>query len=196
MQTPKHVEVSVYQKAKAGNYYCGDSYYYYEDEDFFICALADGLGSGEMAHASSKAVMDTFKENPYMSTKEMVKASNEALVKKRGVVLGVLKLDYRSQRYTYASIGNIGLMMINSDTVKTRNIPVSGYLGGYSRQMKEESEPLKEGTIFALFSDGVVSRDLSHDLFKKSHVDDITDAFKEQMVQKRDDDTTLIVIKY
>ncbi|SEN81942.1 negative regulator of sigma-B (phosphoserine phosphatase) [Amphibacillus marinus] len=196
MVEPKHVSVAVYQRAKQGNYYCGDSYYYYENDDFFICALADGLGSGELARESSQAVMDTIRTNPYRDTKSMVKASNEALVGKRGVVLGVLRLDYRNKQYTYASIGNIGLMTIRADTVKKRTIPISGYLGVYARPLKEVQEPLEQGTKFALFSDGVISRDLTYKLFQKENVADITEAFAAKMSNEREDDTTLIVIKY
>ncbi|WP_017473785.1 SpoIIE family protein phosphatase [Amphibacillus jilinensis] len=196
MVDTKYVDISVYQKAKAGNYYCGDSYYYYENDDFFICALADGLGSGELAKESSQAVMHVIEANPLMDTKQIVQASNQALIGKRGVVLGVLKISFKDHYYTYASIGNIGLMTITSDTIKSRNIPMSGYLGVYARTMKEVREPLERGTMFALFSDGIVSRDLSHTLFRQKDVQDITYAFAEKMKQVRDDDTTLIIIKY
>lgn len=190
------IDISVYQKEKVGNYNCGDSYYYYQDNDFFLCALADGLGSGEMARDSSQAVMDVIKVDPLMTTSEIIKRSNQALAGKRGVVLGILKLDLRSLEYTYASIGNIGLMTITSEGVKKRNIPMSGYLGVYPRKTKEISGKFKKNMQFVLFSDGVLSKDLTHNLFQKQNSAEITDAFAEQMEQNREDDTTLIVIKF
>ncbi|MBU5595715.1 SpoIIE family protein phosphatase [Amphibacillus sp. MSJ-3] len=190
------VKVSVYQKEKEGNFCCGDSYYYYQDDDFFLCALADGLGSGELARESSQVVMDVIKTNPLMTTSEIISLSNQALVGKRGVVLGILKLDLRNHQYTYASIGNIGLMTITSEGIKNRNIPMPGYLGVYPRQAKEIRGIFNKNMSFVLFSDGVTPKDLTHNLFKKQNVTEITDAFAEQMGQNREDDTTLIVIKF
>ncbi|WP_067837526.1 SpoIIE family protein phosphatase [Amphibacillus sediminis] len=196
MVETKRVDVSIYQTPKAGNFYCGDSYYYYEDDRYFICALADGLGSGELARESSMAVMNVVKSEPTMDTAELVKESNKVLIGKRGVVLGILKLDYHKKVYTYASIGNIGLITITVDTLKKRMIPISGYLGVYARAMKEEQGQLESGTIFALFSDGVSSHDLSHELFKKRNVIEMTDTFAERLDHNHADDTTLIIIKY
>src|SRR5690625_5825620 len=98
MTSSKNVDVSVYQKVKQGNSECGDSYFYHQDDDYFVCALADGLGSGELARESSRAVVDVIESNPLMSITEIIKRSNEALFGKRGVVLGVLKIDLKNQR--------------------------------------------------------------------------------------------------
>lgn len=196
MTVSKNVDVSVYQKVKQGNSECGDSYFYHQDDDYFVCALADGLGSGELARESSRAVVDVIESNPLMSITEIIKRSNEALFGKRGVVLGVLKIDLKNQRFTYASIGNIDLMTVSSTGVKKRSIPMTGYLGSYSRIPKIVSGDVEQNMIFFMFSDGVSPTDLTHQLFKITDVKQITNAFTEQMDQNRDDDTTLIAIKY
>lgn len=121
-----NVFVSVYQQPKQGNTFCGDSYFYNETEDHFICAIADGLGSGEYAMESSQAVIDIIKENNHVSVEELVRKSNEILYGKRGVVLGILKMDFRSEVYSFSSIGNIGIMTVTDDRVKKRNIPNTG----------------------------------------------------------------------
>lgn len=190
------IDVSVYQKVKQGNIVCGDSYYYYQDDNTFLCVVVDGLGSGTFANESSQAVVDVIKSNPLMPTTEMIKLSNQALTGKRGVVLGILKLDLNARQFAYSSIGNIGLMTITSEGIKKRNIPMSGYLGGYPRQEKVVNGHFKNNTMFVMFSDGVLSNELTHHLFKKQSVEEITDAFALQMDQSRDDDTTLAVIKY
>ncbi len=191
-----HVHISVYQKAKVGNYYCGDSYYYTETQDGFLCVVADGLGSGEVAKESSQAVIDTIKEHPNTKGDVLVKLLNQALIGKRGVVLGILRLDYRDKMYSYTSIGNIGLMTIDQATLKKRNIPIPGYLGVYPRKMKQVRDTLEAGTLFAVFSDGVHAKELSHVLFQSDDVHDITDQFHDRMADKRDDDTTLVVLRY
>lgn len=192
----KRMDVSVYQKAKKGNYYCGDSYYFKETENEFICALADGLGSGEFAKESSQVVMDIIEENVYADVKSIIKECNERLMGKRGVVLGVLKVNFQQQLYAFSSIGNIGIMTISSSQEKKRSIPNSGYLGAFSRPFKVFDGKLEPGMIFIMFSDGVNSRDLSSKYFLGKDVQRIVDTYAMFGGQNRDDDTTLIAMKY
>ena len=190
------IHVSVFQKPKKGNYYCGDSYYYKETEHEFICALADGLGSGEHAKESSQVVMDIIEENVHASVKQIVKTCNERLVGKRGVVLGVLKVSFPDETYSFSSIGNIGIMTVSSRQEKKRSIPNAGYLGGYSRPFKVFDGKLEQGMVFVMFSDGVTSVDLSAGYFLGHDVEQITETFAAVSEKDRNDDTTLIAMKY
>ena len=196
MQSSHQVEVSVFQKAKKGNYYCGDSYFYHESDDKFICALADGLGSGEFAKESSQIVMEVIRDNKDDSVASIMRKSNEKLVGKRGVVLGILQIDLQSKHYAYSSIGNIGLMTITTNSIKKRNIPQAGYLSGYDRPFKVMTDKLEQGMIFVMFSDGITSKEISNSYFLHKEVDHITDTFAYLYQQKLDDDTTLIAMKY
>ncbi|MGN8647759.1 SpoIIE family protein phosphatase [Gracilibacillus sp. HCP3S3_G5_1] len=196
MQKRHQVEVSVFQKAKKGNYYCGDSYFYHESDGKFICALADGLGSGEFAKESSQVVMEVIQDNKDDSVASMMRKSNEKLIGKRGVVLGILQLDLESKRYAYSSIGNIGLITITTNAIKKRNIPQAGYLSGYDRPFKVMTDKLEEGMIFVMFSDGVTPKAVSDSYFLHQEVEHITDTFAYVNQQKLNDDTTLIAMKY
>lgn len=190
------IQVSAFQEPKDGNTYCGDSFYYNETADQFICVLADGLGSGKYALESSQAVIDIIKENNNISVREFVRESNKILFGKRGVVVGILKIDFKSQSYSFSSIGNIGIMTITDGDVRKRNIPSSGYLAGYERPIKVVSHSLKEGTTFIMFSDGVKDRDLSHGVFLDKDVKKITNSYKHSTAGRREDDTTLIAMRY
>lgn len=192
----ERINVSVYQKSKKGNYYCGDSYFYRETENEFICALADGLGSGEFAKESSQIVMDIIEENVHADVKDIIKTCNQRLMGKRGVVLGVLKVNFPYETYAFSSIGNIGIMTISSTQEKKRSIPNSGYLGGLPRDFRVFDGKLEAGMIFIMFSDGVNSRDLSSKYFLGRDVDRIIDTYASLGGQNRDDDTTLIAMKY
>ncbi|SFK35866.1 negative regulator of sigma-B (phosphoserine phosphatase) [Halobacillus dabanensis] len=192
----KRVNLSVFQKAKKGNYYCGDSYFYRETDDAFLCALADGLGSGEMARESSKAVMDVIEENPILTVEALVKKCNEVLVGKRGVVLGILRIDFKTDTYSYSSIGNIGVITVESDGKRNRNIPLAGYLSGYPRTLRVTRGKAQKGMVFLMFSDGVNDRRLSSKLTRIKNVEHITQQYKELYGQSRDDDTTLIAMEY
>jgi negative regulator of sigma-B (phosphoserine phosphatase) len=192
----RRVRVSTYQKPKDGNVYCGDSYFYNETEDHFICAIADGLGSGEFALESAQAVIDIIKENNHVTVEELVRKSNKSLLGKRGVVLGILKIDFSKQMYSYSSIGNIGIMTITDDHVKERNIPNSGYLAGYKRPIKVKNYPLTKGTTFVMFSDGVKDKELSQRFFMDTDVENIIQAYARKTDETREDDTTLIAMRY
>ncbi|WP_138419024.1 indirect negative regulator of sigma-B activity [Aquibacillus sediminis] len=195
MGTDNCMDVSVYQKAKEGNYYCGDSYFFKEKEDEFICALADGLGSGEYAKESSEAVMEMIEQNPEMSVKQLMKQAQKVLIGKRGVVLGILKINFHANNFSFSSVGNIGLMTITSNCKKQRNIPNAGYLGGYERPVKVLEGAISDGMMFLMFSDGVRSSDLSSTYLYGKDVQTITSKFPIQD-DRPTDDTTLIAMKY
>lgn len=126
MNVSSKVEVSVFQKAKKGNYLCGDSYFYIETENEFVCALADGLGSGEFAKESSQIVIDIIRNNIGATVEELVKICNAKLMGKRGVVLGILRMDYRTQISGFSSIGNIGIMSITKDKKRSETFQMRG----------------------------------------------------------------------
>ncbi|MUV38510.1 Phosphoserine phosphatase [Lentibacillus sp. JNUCC-1] len=189
-------DVSVFQKPKNGNYYCGDSYFYEETDTGFICVLADGLGSGEHAKDSSQVVIDVVENNRKATVKELIKLSNKALTGKRGVVLGLLKINFDDKTYSFSSIGNIGVVTITSRSKKKRNIPNSGYLGGYERPFKVETGKLEPDLIFVVFSDGVEDTDLSKPFMLNKNVHALTESFANYKTDPPRDDVTLIAIKY
>lgn len=190
------LEVVTYQKAKQGNYYCGDSYIYNETENNFICALADGLGSGELAKEASEAVMKVIEQNPEGTISSLVEKCNRVLTGKRGVVLGMLRIDKREGTYAYSSIGNIGIVVVDAAGKKSRNIPLPGFLAGYPRDMRVKRGTLESGMRFLVFSDGVDERKLSKLFYRAKTVQDLVDDYDTEFGQSRSDDTTLIVMEY
>lgn len=190
------VQVAVYQKAKNGNFHCGDSYFYIETETEFVCAIADGLGSGEFAKESSQIVIDIIQNNMHATVEQLVKRSNEQLFRKRGVVLGILKMDFTSGRYSFSSIGNIGVMTITSEGKKKRNIPSAGYLAGYPRPLKVVTDKLEANMNFIMFSDGVTDVELSRKFLLNKDVNNITSTYAHLHGESQNDDTTLIAIRY
>lgn len=194
--TTDKVEVAVYQTSKKGNASCGDGYFFEEIDNKFVCALADGLGSGEPAKESADAVLKVVRENYLISDKELAKLCTKSLVGLRGVVLGILILDYDTEDFRFLSIGNIGLRTISMNKKKSRNIPNQGYLGGFQRDFKVMKSKLEPETKFVLFTDGVTDSELSVDYFLYSNVEKIISTFESLIDAPREDDTTLIAINY
>jgi negative regulator of sigma-B (phosphoserine phosphatase) len=190
------IHVSIYQKGKSGNNHCGDRYFFTEADREFICIIVDGLGSGIMAGESAQVVIDIIKTNPAISNKAFVKKCTEELSGKRGVVLGVLRIDFISQKYTYSSIGNVGLVVIINDDQIRRTIPRLGFLGSYERNLRVEQGKLQANHGFLIFSDGVTDRELSKICICNKNVDEVIEAFSHISNDVRKDDTTLIAIRY
>ena len=76
---------------KNNNVYCGDSFYITINDDYFLCVLADGLGSGEFAYESSQAVVSIVKANPDEDVDTLMDYANKVLVRKRGAAVAILK---------------------------------------------------------------------------------------------------------
>ncbi|SIS56583.1 SpoIIE family protein phosphatase [Salimicrobium flavidum] len=188
--------IATYQKPKQGNFYCGDSYIYNETENNFICAMADGLGSGELAKEASKAVMDVIKQNPDDTIPSLVGKCNKVLMDKRGVVLGILRIDKLEGTYAYSSIGNIGIVIVDASGKKSRNIPLPGFLAGYPKDLRVKRGTLERGMRFLVFSDGVDERKVTKLFYRAKTVQDLVDEYDSEFGQSRSDDTTLVVMEY
>lgn len=191
------VQVATYQKAKRGNHCCGDSYFYKETDREFICVLSDGLGSGKYAKQSSQIVVDIIKDHLHVPIEQLTTKLNEQLLGRRGVVLGILKMNFDEQRYSFSSIGNIGVMTITNGERK-RMIPSTGYLAGFQRPFKKVIGKIEPEMTFLLFSDGVTDRDLSQRflLNTNANMDELIQQFTAYHQNRIIDDTTLIAMHY
>src|SRR5690625_3366383 len=196
MKHNQKVCMATYQKEKTGNDFCGDSYFFSEEDHGFICVIDDGLGSGEIAGESSQAVEDIIKNNVDISDEALVKKCVQKLSGKRGSVLGVLRLDYENQLYTYSYIGNVNLVITMESKQRKRTIPRPGFLGNYERKLKVIEGDLKEEMGFIMFSDGVTDQDLTKLCLFDENVDRMIETFAHSIDEVRKDDTTLIVMKY
>lgn len=61
--THKKAQIVTYQQNKKGRECCGDSYLSIETDTHFICALADGLGSGPLAKQSANRAMEVIRKH-------------------------------------------------------------------------------------------------------------------------------------
>lgn len=188
------VQIAVYQEPKTGNDCCGDSYFYVETEDAFLCAIADGLGSGTYAKESAEIVIETIKNNVHISVEQLVKKCTEQLYGKRGAVLGIFKIEFDKQQYSFSSIGNIGMIAILKDRSIKRAIPNAGYLSCGRKDVKVMREKLEEKMNFIIFSDGITDSDLATKFYYHQNVNNVVQSFTLQNNKTRYDDTTLIAI--
>ncbi|MBB5174205.1 SpoIIE family protein phosphatase [Texcoconibacillus texcoconensis] len=194
--TFQHVDVSVHQAAKNGNLCCGDAYYVHETKDYFICAIADGLGSGREAREASEAAIEVVARYSNLQVDRLVQKCNEALVNERGAALMVVKIDYRMNEISYSSIGNITCIFYSPTGAWTHLISTRGYLSGRPRQIPIQYIPFESNVSFILYSDGMLYDPVIHSLMSpvfstKSTVEVITES-----VPSGADDVTVMVGKF
>ncbi|WP_026692990.1 PP2C family serine/threonine-protein phosphatase [Peribacillus kribbensis] len=151
----QHLELLVSQSSKNDMPYCGDSYFYTVTDDYFICVLADGLGSEEFAYESSAAVTDVVKSNHHLDVDTLMKKCNEVLVNKRGAAVSILKVNFKEQEFIYSSVGNIRFFCYLPNGKLIYPLPVTGYLSGRMQKYHTQYYKYEPNSNFILHSDGL-----------------------------------------
>ena len=150
------VELLVYQEAKLGNIESGDTYYVFKNDDYMLCAIADGLGNGPVAKESADVIPKILEEYPEESLDALLLRCNELMVQKRGAAVALVKIDYKAQTISYSCVGNIKFYMYQRATGKMiYPLPVMGYLSGRKQKINTQTYACAKEDLFLLHSDGV-----------------------------------------
>lgn len=152
--TGEDIEVVAHQTAKNGKAFCGDSYFFTLADDYFVCVLADGLGSGQFAYESSMAVIDAVKEHHHESVDTLMRLGNDALLQKRGAAVTIFKIYFKTRELVYSCVGNIRFFMYSPKGKLTYPLPVTGFLSGRPQVFHTQRFPYEPHSKFILYSDG------------------------------------------
>ncbi|WP_181315411.1 protein phosphatase 2C domain-containing protein [Salsuginibacillus halophilus] len=187
-----NVNIAAYQKEKHGNDKCGDAYVTIETEDYFLCAVADGLGSGSGAHRSAKLVTEEVKKHHDRPIDEVLEQCNRSLFRERGAVVTVLKIAYQSNRVYYGNIGNVKCLLYIDGKQTFQPRSVSGYLAGRRYDYHLETYSFNQSVSFLLFSDGTaLSREDQH-MVKAYRKPERIVAQLAEKAKSTDDDVTIV----
>ncbi|WP_223703065.1 PP2C family serine/threonine-protein phosphatase [Sutcliffiella deserti] len=153
----QHVKATVnaFQASKNNKYFCGDSYYVSATDDYFLCVLADGLGSGEFANEASQAAISAAKHHEKADVSEIMNACNDAMKNKRGAAVSVFKVSYDLQEVVYSCVGNIRFFLYPPSEKLIYPLPVKGYLSGKPQKIKTHRFPFTPNMKFFVYSDGL-----------------------------------------
>ncbi|AYC30355.1 PP2C family serine/threonine-protein phosphatase [Paenisporosarcina cavernae] len=151
------LEVFVYQEAKEGNDESGDAYFTFMNEEYFICAIADGLGNGPGARRSSEIIPQILEEYHHESIDSLLLRSNEQMFQKRGAAVAIVKVDFKEKTIAYSCVGNIKFYLTHqTDEKMVYPLPVMGYLSGRPTKIHTQTYKYQPGDLFLMHSDGVV----------------------------------------
>ncbi|MFZ4454440.1 PP2C family serine/threonine-protein phosphatase [Salibacterium aidingense] len=192
-KTHSKVEIAAFQQKKSGTNQCGDDYVTIETEACFLCALADGLGSGEGAYHSASIAMNTVRQHYDQDMDVILDKCNRALLHERGVVLTILKVVFDTNEIIYGNIGNIETYLFSEEGDMKRPIPAPGYLSGRKFKYRKLSYSMSQGTHFVMHSDGI--KFTRSDQQSVQHMGCPRTAIKHfaEKAQRQNDDITVII---
>lgn len=148
------LELFVHQTTKAGNEECGDSYFYKATDEYFICVIADGLGSGKYANEASTAVVSVVEQYHHENLDSLMSRCNEVLYQKRGAAVSVLKVFFNRKEFVYSGVGNIRFFLYSPQGKLTYPLPVTGYLSGKPQVFHTQCFAYEPESKFLIYSDG------------------------------------------
>lgn len=187
------LELLAHQTIKAGNVECGDSYFYKVTEDYFLCVLADGLGSGKYASESSEAVVDVVEQNHEKDLATLMELSNQSLYQKRGAAVSIVKVFFEKREFIYSGVGNIRFIFIAPDGEVIYPLPVSGYMSGKPQIFNTQNYRYKPGSKFLIYSDGFEIQGIKKLLNSFKSTQMIADKLRCDLDDGADDDATFIL---
>lgn len=182
------LELFVHQTTKAGNTECGDSYFYKATDEYFICVIADGLGSGKYANEASTAVITVVEQYHHEELDQLMDRCNKVLLQKRGAAVSVLKFYFNKNEFVYSGVGNIRFFLYSPEGKLTYPLPVTGYLSGRPQTFNTQRFTYEPESKFLIYSDGYNisgaksllkgyrSTEAIADEIKRNNIDGIDDA--------------------
>lgn len=188
----KHVHALAYQQKKEGKTICGDSFFMNATEDYYICVVADGLGSGEGAFDSSSLISEVVERYQHEEVTEIMNYCNEALRGKRGATISIMKVDVRKKVFSFSSVGNVRFVVYTPSGGFIYPLPVLGYLSGKPQKFKTYSYSYERGSKFLFHTDGLRALGLKS-LLKDFHSIEEISNHLEIYTNNKNDDITYIV---
>lgn len=154
----RKVEAIAAQSSKDGKALCGDDYFFLATDDYFVCVLADGLGSGEFAHESSRAVTNVVRESHGKDVDSLMELCNRVLLQKRGAAVAIFKVYFNEQRFHYSCVGNIRFYLYPPNGKLVYPLPVTGYMSGRKQRFHTQVFSYVPNSRFLIHSDGFEMR--------------------------------------
>lgn len=181
----------MYQQAKSGNKESGDTYFLQSEKDYFICAIADGLGNGPIARQSAEVVPKILSEYHHEPLDSLLSRCNVEMFRKRGAAVAIVKVDFKLKTLQYSSVGNVRCYLFQGKEKVVYPLPVMGYLSGRRQKFNVQAYGYQENDLFFMHSDGIILRSPAASLRESSSAYELYQNIAS--LSTSDDDATFIV---
>ncbi|WP_062048814.1 SpoIIE family protein phosphatase [Bacillus sp. JCM 19034] len=191
--TDGRTDVIALEKTKPGNVCCGDVHTVIYTDEYMLCTVIDGLGSGESARRSANIVLETIKRYHQYPVNDIADKSNQKLGTERGVVLTIIKIYYDKKQIAYCNYGNVVFLLRTPDGKLVQPIPRRGYLSGRKSTLNTQYFTFEKDSIFCLHSDGI--RSFKKEKLLSAHELDDVKTYMERFIEEVADDATVLIGK-
>ncbi len=154
---PTRLHYGVVCRPKVSRAVSGDAYLIQETGQAALVAVIDGLGSGEAAAQAAIRAREQIQSRIDAPLGDIFQACHQALHNTRGVVMGILRIDFEVGESAFAGVGNVSIH-VQSAVSDVKPISRNGIVGHRLPQIREFRYPYTPGDLFALHSDGISSR--------------------------------------
>jgi phosphoserine phosphatase RsbX len=156
-------------------------------------AVIDGLGGGQEAARAADGAAMVIRNRLNSDALDVIRQAHTALHNTRGAVIGLLTLNLHERVATYVGVGNIGVQVYSSHSIKP--ISKNGILGYRLPQLLKLTYTYNFGDTFVLYSDGISSRfSLDSQLNPSQSPQDFAQLILERY-GKMSDDATVVVVR-
>lgn len=152
-----HLDVGVMTRPKPGQNVNGDQYVVEHFDHCSLLSVIDGLGHGLLAHKAAMAAKQFIESHVDLPLPNLFRGVDLACHATHGVVMAVAVIDWRNEKLSFASIGNIEAKVIHQR--KKNDLLVRRGIVGRNAPAPLVSEmDWEKGMGLILHSDGVSSR--------------------------------------
>ncbi|MFI7343142.1 SpoIIE family protein phosphatase [Streptomyces sp. NPDC050085] len=135
---------------------CGDSAAVVDAPGGRTAVVVDGLGHGDEAAQASAAAVAVFRSAPDRPLPELLASMDRALRSGRGAAVSLVRL--RPGSVEHCGIGNVRLLLVAQDGVRSRALGQPGVVGWNMPTPQTRTRPMPEECAAVVHSDGISPR--------------------------------------
>jgi len=142
---------------------CGDMALVVRGEHKLRLVVADGLGHGPAAREAALRAVEALRKDLHMDVSDAVFSAHYQVALTRGATLGVADIDLQNRIVRGTTVGNVRVVVFHSAGRSWSPCGTDAVLGhgrgNHGRlDVRVEQNPLPDGAVVCLFSDGLASQ--------------------------------------
>lgn len=191
--TPLAIEHAVVTTPQPGADVSGDASLLLPTSYGYLHAVIDGLGHGEKAHAASSAAIAAIESQPESSLAAIFERVNRDIVKTRGVVMSLVRIDTNTREIRWAGVGNVRGVIWQADRSERVHLLTRGGIVGFRLpDLRITTVAVAPGDLLVLATDGL-ARDWTATAPQGKSAQAVADAVYERYNTGTDDALVSIV---